>query len=715
MKYWLITTEYPPIHGGGISTYALHTARMLLNKGHQVKVFIHDYNVISTLEKDIEGVGVVYFNHEQICVQQALGHTAAMAFTYATVLQDYICKEGKPDYIETQDYLGIGYYLQQRKQVLDSSFQDIPIVVTMHAPGFLYLAYNQIPQYKLPDFWTGEMEKSSIRSADILISPSQYLIDELKPRMTFEDLQAFVIPNPFLPTYKTSELNFDYTSNDIVFFGKLTPQKGCIEMLQYFKKMWESGFEHRLRVIGGGDHFFYPKQEDMITLFQQQYKKYIKKGLLVFEGKLTPEESIKSLLKAHIVLVPSIVDNLPYVVLEAMSLGKIVLGSNSSGHREVIFDGENGFIFDHQDKNSFAKKLEEILQLNQDAVKRIGLNAALRVEEYCDYDRVYDQKMPILSGYQEPRKKSFSYTNPSKNTQLITTSKENLTVVIPHYNLGAYIKEAVQSVLNSDILLENILIIDDGSTDQESLNVLKSLENNLKIEVLYKKNSGLASTRNEAARLIRTEHFAFLDADDTVEPNYYKHALEVLINYDNVHFVGCWAQYFGESQDVWPAFNPEPPYLLVHNMINSSGLVYKTESFLQSGLNDPRMIYGMEDYDSVISMVSKGFQGIALPQILWNYRIRSNSMAQAFNRNSQLFLYNLIAEKHKSLFSQHATAVVNLLNANGSGIDINNPTKEPRSGIHSLRIFNTKWGRKLKQIPLARTVAKSVYRLISNK
>jgi glycosyltransferase involved in cell wall biosynthesis len=270
-------------------------------------------------------------------------------------------------------------------------------------------------------------------------------------------------------------------------------------------------------------------------------------------------------------------------------------------------------------------------------------------------------------------------------------------------------------VINSKEKAARIILVNDGSSEPESIEKLKEIAKYYPVEIIHKTNTGLANTRNFAAKLVDTEFMAFLDADDCIHEKYYEKALAILQQYTNVSFVGCWAQYFGESENSWPAFNPEPPYLLAHNMINSSGLVYKTNDFLQSGLNDPKMVYGMEDYDSVISMVSQGFQGIAIPEKLWNYRIRSNSMAQAFNRDSELYLYRLIAEKHKDFFSLFSSEIVGILNTNGPGINYDNPTWSVPSvdGI-TLPNFNSKWMNRIKKNKILRKVGKKVYTKLTN-
>jgi len=236
--------------------------------------------------------------------------------------------------------------------------------------------------------------------------------------------------------------------------------------------------------------------------------------------------------------------------------------------------------------------------------------------------------------------------------------------------------ESIGSVLSSTYEPLEILVIDDGSTDPVSLQQLEKLKGREKIRVIRQKNKGLAETRNEGARQSRGGYLAFLDADDKVAPEYYSKAIKALRSYKNVYFVGCWVRYFENSDAWWPTFIPAPPYALVHNPVNSSALVYKREAFLAGGLNDRHVGYGLEDYESVVSMLSKGLNGIVLPEILFFYRVRTGSMFRNISREKLLYSNKYIAEKHADYYAKFASQVINLLNANGPGYLYDNPTFE---------------------------------------
>lgn len=674
MKYWILTTEYPPFHGGGISTYCYHSARMMVDLDISVTTFVPDDTVTDYQETDTpEGNRIIRFNTNRSRLAEYLGYTARLSYEFANIVQYLIQKEGKPDIIEAQDYLGIGYYLLQYKHLLYKDVKDIPVIITLHSPAFLYLEYNRVPTYRFPDFHTCQMEKEAIKMADLLIAPTQYIIDAIQPFVDISSNHKVVIRNPYIiPPHNAVQA---IERNKIVYYGKLSPQKGSFELLEYFNRLWENNFTHPLHIIGGTDIVYHPEQLTMGQLVSKKYGQYVSNGLLRLHGKIKPSAIETELHSAHVIVVPSIVDNLPYVVIESMALGKVVLASVQGGQREMIDHGVNGFLFDHNIPGDFEEKLQLILSLPDEKIAAIGQAAKDKVVAMYNPVVISRQKLPLLNevirAKQTPASYPFLYQNKYKPH---TANGELLSVVIPYYNMGKYIMECVTSVKASSYTNIEILIINDGSTEAESLAVLKQLENTNGVKVFNKPNEGLAFTRNYGAQKANGEYIAFLDSDDMVSPDYYEKALRVLKQYKNVFFAGSFVQYFGDTNRKWVTYTPQPPYALVHNPVNSSGLVYKKAAFLQAGLNDKKVDYGLEDYESVVHLISKGYNGIVLPEFLFQYRVRNDSMIRKINREKLLYSYKYIAEKHRTYFANYAAEVNNLLNANGPGFLFDNPT-----------------------------------------
>jgi glycosyltransferase involved in cell wall biosynthesis len=220
-----------------------------------------------------------------------------------------------------------------------------------------------------------------------------------------------------------------------------------------------------------------------------------------------------------------------------------------------------------------------------------------------------------------------------------------------------------------------ILLIDDGSTDPASIRCLYQMADTFpEITVLRTPNQGLAKTRNYGATHAHGTYLAFLDADDTVDPDYYPRALAILRHYDNVSFVGSWTQYRGESNEIWMTWNPEPPYILFRNAVNSSALVYRRQDFLEYGLNDPEFRYGYEDYESVVRMVSHQRAGVIIPELLFIYLARPNSMSHAFTNEMELYLHSLIVKKNPALYHQYGPELTQIINANWPHYTNDNPS-----------------------------------------
>lgn len=769
MKYWLLTTEYPPAHGGGISTYCRCTAEMLSDRGIDVTVIVADEQVTDqVLEFPGRDLTVVRFNPARRSTPPELAGTAGLSYAFYKIVELLVKELGTPDLIESQDYLGIAYYLQQFKLLGYPPYNDIPILVTIHAPAFVYLPYNDVPLYRFPDFWTAVIEKESIRAADLVISPSRFMSAEVAKDLDYQGRPPVILPYAFRPCTgaalaasaasaasgaldasaapaasaasgapaasgalaapiasavsaasaapAVSAAPAAIQRNKIVYYGKLSPQKGTFELLKYFAALWNEGFPHPLYIIGGTDIVYHPTQQTMGQLVRRRYGDYIGKGLLYLHGKIDPKNIPDALADAHVVLLPSIVDNLPFACLETLACGKIVLASIQGGQREIITDGDNGFLFDHNEPDSFSEKLKHILALPDDAIGRIAQNARDTLARYA-YDVIAPRKLDILHGlkasYHPPVKFPYAHRERPRLSDGQLPSGDLLSVVIPFYNLGAYLDEAVRSVLASTYQPLELIIVDDGSTERSSRAALDRWRSHPQVTVLHQHNQGLSSARNAGARLAAGRFLAFLDADDAVMPDYYEKAIRVLRRYDNVHFVGCWINYFGGGMGIWPAFNPSPPYVLAHNPVNGSALVYKTASFLAGGLNDPQLKFGLEDHESVISMMDLGLDGVVLPEPLHRYRVRPGSMIRRLNRTKLLLAHGYIAEKHKTYYAQYATGLVQLLNCNGPGYFFENPTLQLFVSAGTDRPGG--WRNRLKQLARRNQKVKRVLLTIKKK
>ena len=670
MNYWLLTTEFPPFYGGGIATYCKNTAEMLAQQGYSVTVITPAPDPGYTCKKEtFNNYAVIKFDPHHREFSKYAGYYATLSYRFAEVVEQLIAEGNLPDVIESQDYQGIAYYLIQFKLLKKGLLNNVPVIITLHSPAFLYLDVNRVPLYRFPDYQVCEMEKQTIVAADLVISPTKYICDTIKDKLPVSAQKIKIIPNPFfVPRPGVSE-TLGYKQNKIVFYGKLSPQKGVLDLLEYFKQIWENS-TLQLVLVGGTDIVYYPQMATMGSYVKKMYKKYINDGRLVIKDKIHPCEMKKEMSEAHVVVIPSIIDNLPYALLENMALGKIVLTSLQGGQAEVVRDGENGFVFDHKIAGDFLKKLFYILSLEEEKLQQISENAVASITSCFSFQKILFQKneaiQELKNNYRVPSHFPFLYQEHHAPSPAESNSPL-LSIVIPYYNMGNYLLEALESIGNAVYPHKEIIIVDDGSNEQISIDRLIFAEKKYDCKIIHSPNRGLAEARNTGAKNSRGRYLAFLDPDDKIAPGYYSKAIEVLEKFDNVYGIGCFVKYFEEKSSYWITSSPQPPYILAHNSVNSSSLVYKRSAFLMAGLNDKKVDYGVEDYESVISMISRGYNIAVLPEVLFYYRVRKNSMFRHINRNKLLYSYKYIAEKHAEYFRKHSVELINILNANGPG------------------------------------------------
>lgn len=128
-----------------------------------------------------------------------------------------------------------------------------------------------------------------------------------------------------------------------------------------------------------------------------------------------------------------------------------------------------------------------------------------------------------------------------------------LSVIVPTYNVEAYLAEAVNSLVDQTYPNIEIIVVDDGSTDDSGVIADRLADDHANVQVIHQENGGLGHARNTGARAARGEYIAFVDSDDIVPPGAYKTMLGV-VRKTGSDFVTGNAERFTGSR-TWPAWN----------------------------------------------------------------------------------------------------------------------------------------------------------------
>jgi glycosyltransferase involved in cell wall biosynthesis len=232
--------------------------------------------------------------------------------------------------------------------------------------------------------------------------------------------------------------------------------------------------------------------------------------------------------------------------------------------------------------------------------------------------------------------------------------KPMISVIIPCYNSGELLNEAVDSVFRQTFKNYEIIITDDGSDDSETLRLLGELEKkNPKLKILHQENRGPANARNSGIKISKGEFFLPLDADDTIEPMMLEKCHAVISKNPKLGFVYTYTHFFGKEDAVWK--NPEYNFfdLLWANQSTVSALVRK-KAWEEIGGYDENEENKYEDWEFFISLGQHGWYGEVVKEPLFNYRKYGDESRLGVSELKHDEAVRYIREKHKDLYSKES-------------------------------------------------------------
>jgi glycosyltransferase involved in cell wall biosynthesis len=247
-----------------------------------------------------------------------------------------------------------------------------------------------------------------------------------------------------------------------------------------------------------------------------------------------------------------------------------------------------------------------------------------------------------------------------------------ITVIVPCYNLGRYVEEAIDSVLAQTRQDFEIIVVNDGSTDPYTNEVLCNLRRP-KTTVVATANQGLPAARNHGLRQAEGEFVCFLDADDRLRPRFLERTVAPLEADPSITFASAWLQAFGAEAWTWRRDDCGFPTLLAECVVLTAAPVRRDALEGVGGYDCSAEIFGNEDWDLWISLTERGHRGIVIPETLFDYRQRPGSMRhQAEEPSARLRSWHYLLAKHCDSYQRYAKEVLLLLEDQCGGVLLDN-------------------------------------------
>jgi glycosyltransferase involved in cell wall biosynthesis len=359
----LLVNKYYYLRGGS-EKYFFELENLLRKKGHQVHIFSmkdekNQYcsdegyfikNISFRKKREIKNI---FYRQESVRKLEELikdfrpdlVHLNNINFQLTASVIDYLDKQNIPIVMTLHDYQLIcpnnllyikGHYCQK---CLKGNY--------LHC--FLNKCWNNSFLFSLAatmESYYNHFNKIYYNKINFFISPSQFL----KTKMIeagFNGEKIKVFPN-FLNLKQYQYWNFLEKEDYYLYAGRLTESKGVNELIDFFIK----NPDYRLKIAGRGE------------LIRKE-----KTGNIEYLGYLPNEELKQIIAKAKALIIPSKwPENCPYSVLESFALGTLVIAKNFAGLKELVINGENGFLYNnYQELADIITRVEGDISLGNKA------------------------------------------------------------------------------------------------------------------------------------------------------------------------------------------------------------------------------------------------------------------------------------------------------------------------------------------------------------
>lgn len=475
----------------------------------------------------------------------------------------------------------------------------------------------------------GEFERRTAEMADVVVAPSEYILEYYRSRGWSTPPHSFVIPN----IVKSEPLDHQRSSTgevqpitELVFFGRLEERKGTRLFVQVLEHLYSAEPHPPFTTITflGRDTSDEKSRSDASALITQALLAIQEHLNATFEFKFLKNSDREQALAylqdpSRLALLPALADNSPSTVLECVIHSIRFVASSVGGIPELIHP-------DDQERVLFAPLVKpfssKILSVVEELMTQPWTPVRPRLETVTAAVDWIDLHFWMSSLPPPPP------PPPSSDFQPF------ISICITHYERPHLITQLLDSLLGQGYLHFQVILVDDGSKSAEALAQLEQLEQQYfnpeqhpDWRLLRIENSYLGEARNRAAALAEGEWLLFLDDDDVLKP----HALETLVDVaarTKAQALSSWLDEFATDINPLKANGTLPHrrtywFLgqsisagMMSNCFGSGNIFVSHETFKTIGGFSTYREVGAEDWEFYVRLALGGHKQLTIPEEL---------------------------------------------------------------------------------------------------
>jgi glycosyltransferase involved in cell wall biosynthesis len=456
-------------------------------------------------------------------------------------------------------------------------------------------------------------------------------------------LAPFVANPSHVPTLRIPEVDAAHT---IWHLGDLTPQSGIATFLDAAELMLAT--EPRLTFYLAGD-------DTLSDPFGRSYWAYLQPRLsralrdaVTMVGPLVDARQLMPRVGNQCVIATASPDAPSGVVL-AMAHGCAVTVREGSAAAAFVEPGVSAAVVERDDPASLASALLRVMSDPEHAA-RLSRAALYRTATRCRPEQV---ATAMTSVYEQCRAETASRPAPAT-----TTNRELVSVVIPLYNQGSYVLGTIDSVRASTYHDVEIVVVDDGSTDEATIDIFDSLEGVTKVR---QRNSGLSAARNAGIAAASGRYIVPLDSDDMLPAGFIAAAVSALQRNADLGYVAGYLRYFGLLDYTHVPAGYIPHISLVVNTHVRATALFRRDALTDIGGYDVGLP-AFEDWDLHVRLALAGHTSDIVPVEGHMYRRHAESMTFSSSNAMRLELLQHVMAKHlASIDHEHVAGLLLLM------------------------------------------------------
>lgn len=375
----IISSDYDPCYGG-IGIHVKNLTKELIKLGYRITLLIgrmkksSEYVYTSSepywVTMNTEELRTVEISTDfaQECSKEEQGLLFALEekdrFDYETAILNQLFIKGAMAYLGDSEDCYRLIHLHDAfisfGAVMLSRYLQIPILATIHSmnSGEAWMIDN--------------VRRYLVNNVDKILCVSDFIRNEIIHRFLFKDERKLLtVHNSVNLTIRKREAPI-LSNGEIVFCGRLEEVKGVDLLIRAVGSLPQSYRERvRLTIVGTGS-----SEEQLKNLCEELHVR----EQTDFTGLISQYDVFGYYEKAMCVVLPSRKEAFSTAALEAMSIGCCVLASDVGGFTELICDGENGFLFEAENVQELARRIQYVFE-HTEMINEVGRKAQLKVSE----------------------------------------------------------------------------------------------------------------------------------------------------------------------------------------------------------------------------------------------------------------------------------------------------------------------------------------------